>query len=224
MTKSLLIVDDEKELLDTLKDYFELSDYLVYTAENTQKAEVWLSAKPDLILLDVSMPEMDGISFCRKIRAAVVCPIIFLSAKVDEESRLAGLMAGGDDYLLKPFSLKELGMRVAAHLRREERKNMQETVAFFGDLIIKYEQKQLVIKDQQVPLTKTEFIIVELLSKHPGVVFSRDQLYEKLWSFDKEGDSAIITEHIRRIRSKVKKLTTQECIQTAWGLGYKWIG
>lgn len=224
MTKSLLIVDDEKELLDTLKDFFELSEYLVYTAEDTQQAEAWLSAKPDLILLDVSMRGMDGITFCSKIRSSVGCPIIFLSAKVDEDSRLAGLMAGGDDYLLKPFSLKELGMRVTAHLRREERKNLQDTVGFFGDLVVKYEQKQLFVNKQQVPLTKTEFMIVELLAKHPGVVFNREQLYEKLWGFDKEGDATIITEHIRRIRSKVKKLTTQECIQTVWGLGYKWIG
>lgn len=224
MMKSLLIVDDEKELLDTLKDFFELSEYLVYTAENAQQAEARLSAKPDLILLDISMPGMDGITLCSKIRSAVGCPIIFLSAKVDEASRLAGLMAGGDDYLLKPFSLKELGMRVTAHLRREERKNLQKTAVFFGDLVIKYEQKQVFVKEQQVPLTKTEFMLVELLARQPGVVFNREQLYEKLWGFDKEGDSAIITEHIRRIRSKVKKLTTQECIQTVWGLGYKWIG
>lgn len=224
MTKRLLIVDDEKELLDTLKDYFELSDYLVYTAENAQQAESRLSAKPDLILLDVSMPEMDGITFCKKIRSSVGCPIIFLSAKIDEVSRLAGLMAGGDDYLLKPFSLKELGMRVAAHLRREERKNTQETIGFFGDLVVKFQQKQLLVKEAAVPLTKTEFMIVELLAGHPGIVFSREQLYEKLWGFEKEGDAAIITEHVRRIRTKVKKLTSQECIQTVWGSGYKWIG
>ncbi|MGG5316192.1 response regulator transcription factor [Enterococcus sp. AZ072] len=224
MTKSLLIVDDETELLDTLKDFFELSDYLVYTAENIHQAQRLLAAEPDLILLDVSMPDIDGITFCRKIRSFVGCPIIFLSAKVDESSRLAGLMAGGDDYLLKPFSLKELGMRVAAHLRREERKKLQQSVSFFGELVVEYDQKQLFAKEQQVPLTKTEFTIVELLAKHPGVVFGREQIYEKIWGFDKEGDESIITEHIRRIRTKVKKLTTQECIHTVWGLGYKWIG
>lgn len=224
MQKKLLIIDDERELLDTLKDFFSLSGYLVYTAENPLVARKLLNKQLDLILLDVSMPEMDGIQFCQEIRGIVACPIIFLSARVDEDSRLKGLMAGGDDYLLKPFSLNELGMRVEAHLRREERKNTQERIGYFGDVLFKYDQKEVWIHNQLVQLTKTEYLIAEFLAARKGAVYSREDIYEALWGFDKEGDSAIITEHIRRLRLKIKKLTTQEVIQTVWGLGYKWIG
>ncbi|MHC5374344.1 response regulator transcription factor [Enterococcus sp. LJL120] len=222
--KKILVIDDEIELLETLKDYLTLSGYQVFTAENPLEARAKLLLKPDLILLDIAMPEMDGITFCKEIRGVVSCPIIFLSAQTDEESRLDGLMAGGDDYLLKPFSLKELAMRVTAHLRREERQKDQGSLGFFGALYIKYDQKEIWIENQLVPLTKTEYQIAELLARHPGQVFNREEIYDALWGFDKEGDATIITEHVRRLRTKFKKMTAQEIIQTVWGLGYKWIG
>lgn len=222
--KKLLIIDDENELLDTLKDYFQLSGYLVYTADCGEEGLKLLRNEPDLIILDVAMPGMDGIHFCRNIRDAVSCPIIFLSAKADEASRLEGLMAGGDDYLLKPVSLKELKIRIQAHLRREERRSFKEKIAYFGDVLFCYEEKEVRIAGKRVPLTKTEYMIAEFLSLHKGKVYSKEQIYEQLWGFDKEGDSAIITEHVRRIRTKFKKLASHELIQTVWGLGYKWIG
>lgn len=222
--KKLLIIDDEQDLLETLKNFFELSGYLVMTAQNTFQAKQKLSKIPDLILLDVFMPEVDGISFCKEIRDSINCPIIFLSAQTDENSRIEGLVAGGDDYLLKPFSLKELGLRVDAHIRREERQKIGGRVAYFGDLVIHYEKQEVYFKDNMISLTKTEWLILELLSTHGKRIFSREDIYEKLWEFDKNGDSAIITEHIRRIRTKIKKYTPTEVIQTVWGQGYKWIG
>lgn len=222
--KKLLLIDDEEELLDTLKDFFQLSGYLVYTAVNGKIGLELLEKDPDFIILDVAMPGTDGITFCRQIRDEVSCPIIFLSAKVDEASRLEGLMAGGDDYLLKPVSLKELGMRVEAHLRREERQRTHEKIAYFGDVLFRYDDKEVLVGDMLVSLTKTEYMIAEFLSLHKGKVYSKEQIYEQLWGFDKDGDSVIITEHVRRIRSKFKNATAKEMIQTVWGLGYKWIG
>jgi DNA-binding response OmpR family regulator len=196
----------------------------VYTATNAADGLTLLAELPDLIILDVAMPEVDGITFCKEIRQQVACPVIFLSAKVDEASRLEGLMAGGDDYLLKPVSLPELGMRVKAHLRREDRQKSKKKIAYFGDIKICYDEKKVVISGQEVNLTKTEYLIIAYLSLHKGKVYSKEQIYEYLWDIDKDGDAVIITEHIRRIRTKLKKVTSHETIQTVWGLGYKWIG
>ncbi|MGC6768126.1 response regulator transcription factor [Enterococcus sp. LJL51] len=224
MKQKLLIIDDEIDLVETLKRYFELSGYLVYTAGNGAEGLQLLNKKPDLILLDVNMPEMDGLDFCRAVREVIHVPIIFLSARVDQTSRMEGLVAGGDDYLLKPFSMEELGLRIQAHLRREARGGREESVAYFGQLAVLYQRKEIRCRNQIIPLTRTEFEIAAYLSLRKGKVFSKEQIYEHLWGFDKEGDSGIITEHIRRIRAKIGKVYPEEIIETVWGLGYKWIG
>lgn len=224
MQKKLLIIDDEKDLLETLKMYFELSDYHVFTAKNGVEGLQLLNKKPDLILLDVNMPEMDGISFCQEIREVVHVPIIFLSAKIDQTSRMEGLIAGGDDYLLKPFNLEELALRIEVHLRRENRVKKEESITYFGDLGFFYQRKEVRCKGELIPLTKTEFEIAAYLSLRKGKVYSKEQIYDHLWGFDKEGNSEIITEHIRRVRAKLKKVCKMEVIQTVWGMGYKWIG
>lgn len=224
MQKKLLIIDDEKDLLETLKTYFELSNYCVFTAENGAEGLQLLNRKPDLILLDVTMPEMDGLSFCKEIREVVHVPIIFLSAKIDQTSRMEGLIAGGDDYLLKPFSLEELALRIEVHLRRENRSREDESVAYFGELSIFYQRKEVCCRGEKLPLTKTEYEITAYLSLRKGKVYTKEQIYEHLWGFDKEGNNEIITEHIRRIRAKIKQVSSKEMIQTVWGMGYKWIG
>lgn len=222
--KSILIIDDEKDILETFSDYFSLKGYLTYTAVNTQQAREKLTNNPDIIILDVAMPDEDGFTFCQQIRQSVSVPIIFLSAKIDEESKLKGLMAGGDDYLTKPVSLKELETRVAAHLRREQRRTKASDKAYFGDLIINYDSQVATYLQSDIPLTKTEFTILAILSKSPQIVFTKEHLYEQLWGWDKMGDPKIISEHIRRIRTKISKATGSEFIQTVWGVGYKWIG
>ncbi|MGN7401992.1 response regulator transcription factor [Cytobacillus praedii] len=222
--KKILIIDDEKDLLDTLKDYFQLLGYLVYTAENGCEGLKKLKYEPDLIILDVSMPEMDGFSFCKEIRSHINEPIVFLSAKTDEDSKVEGLAVGGDDYLIKPVSLKELSYRVEAHLRREQRKTVPSKVAFFGNVAIRYDEKKVSVNNQSIPFTKTEFSIIELLSKNSATTFSKDDIYDYLWSYDKDGDSNIITEHIRRVRKKFTDVTDRKLINTVWGQGYKWIG
>lgn len=224
MKYKILLVDDEKDIVKLLQDYFEIQDYMVYTAYSGKEALDKLEIKPDIILLDINMPQMDGMELCKRIRNFVNCPILFLTARIEEQDRINGLMIGGDDYILKPFSLDELGARVLAHLRREERRAYKEEMKFCGGIVIQYSERSVFINTQEVNLTKTEFDILEFLSLNKGRIYSKEQIYEKLWGFDKDGDSSIITEHIRRIRSKIGTYYDGVVIETVWGVGYKWIG
>ena len=200
MKKKILAVDDEAGILQLLKDYFEIQGYEVLMASNGAAVFEKLPLKPDLILLDVNMPGIDGFEVCRMIRDHISCPILFLTAKIEEEDRIRGLLLGGDDYILKPFSIDELGARVEAHLRREERKVQNQAVRIQGSLAIHYEERCMYYNGSMVNLTKTEFNIVELLSMNCGQIFSKEQVYEKVRGYDSTGDSNIVTEHIRRIR------------------------
>lgn len=224
MQSKILVVDDEKNIVSFLKDFFELEDFMVYTAFNGKDAMEKINVNPDLILLDVNMPEMDGIEVCKKTRNFVSCPILFLTAKVEERDRIRGLMVGGDDYILKPFSIEELHARVVAHLRREERKSSNNKIKFIQNITINYTDRAIFYRERAINFTKTEFDILEVLTLYQGQVFTKEKIYEKIWGFDKEGDSAIITEHIRRIRRKFGDFTKQTLIETVWGVGYRWIG
>lgn len=224
MKYKILVIDDEVSIVSLLKDFFELEDFLVYTAYDGKDALKKIDINPDIILLDVNMPEMDGIELCTKIRNFVSCPILFLTAKVEESDRVKGFMVGGDDYILKPFSIDELNARVKAHLRREERRFTKEKVKFTKEIVINYSDRKAFCRDNEINFTKTEFDILEILSMNSGQIFSKENIYEKLWGFDKDGDSSIITEHIRRIRTKITKHADDKIIETVWGVGYKWIG
>ena len=242
MAYRILIIDDDVALLKMLKRYFEMKRYEVITAESGPEGLRRMNPQPDIILLDVNMPMLDGFEVCVRIRADVSCPIVFLSGRVGEADRIRGLMLGGDDYILKPVSMEELGARVNAHLRREERRRTERTVRRFGGLVIHYEERSVCYRKQiplsvtecgaedaeyeEVPLnlTKTEYGIVEVLSLHAGQVFSKEQLYEMTRGYDGGADSAIIMEHIRRIRNKIMKYTNYQYVETVWGVGYRWIG
>ena len=136
MGYKILIVDDDTELLKMLKSYFEIRGYVVITAENGADGLKQAQQGTDIILLDVNMPQIDGIELCRMIRDKVMCPILFLTAKVEEQDRVNGLLSGGDDYILKPFSLKELEARIGAHLKREKRRKVKTKYCFFSELSI----------------------------------------------------------------------------------------
>jgi DNA-binding response OmpR family regulator len=222
MGYKILIVDDDRELLKMLHRYFTLKNYTIITAENGVEALEKISVNPDIILLDVNMPGIDGIEVCRRIRDIVSCPIIFLTAKVEEQDRVIGLLSGGDDYVLKPFSLKELDARIFAHLKREERLHRRTEQRFYGDLIIDYVSKHVQIKGEELEFTKLEYQIIEFLSMNPEMVFDKERIYEKIRGYDAEGDSRVVTELIRRIRKKLKQYTEHEYIETVWGIGYKW--
>lgn len=224
MQYKILAVDDEEPIRRLLKDFFNMQGYLVYTAADGREAIELLEKGPDLILLDINMPDMDGFEVCRKIRNHVNCPIIFLTAKVEERDRVNGLMIGGDDYVVNPFSMEELSARVKAHLRREERSGSKEKLKFSDELVINYTERTVFYQDKEIPLTRMEFDIVELLSMHRGQIFSKEKIYETLRGFEEEGDSSTIAEHVRRIRLKIGKFSDKVYVDTVWGVGYKWIG
>lgn len=222
MNYKILIVDDDRDLLEMLNQYFTLKNYTIITAENGVEAIEKINMNPDIILLDVNMPGMDGIEVCKRIRDIVSCPIIFLTARVEEKDRVMGLLSGGDDYITKPFGLKELDARIIAHLKREERIHKKTEQRFYGDLIIDYARKLVQIKGEELELTKSEYQIIEFLSMNPEMVFDKERIYEKISGYDTEGDSRVVTELIRRIRNKIKRYTKHEYIETVWGMGYKW--
>ncbi len=224
MSVKILIIDDEPDIRQLLKDYFELQGYYVMTGCNGIEAVEKAALGPDIILLDINMPEMDGLQVCRRIRTHISCPILFLTAKITEQDRVNGLLLGGDDYILKPFSIDELGARVVAHLRRETRAVKKEEIRFAGDLTVNFNERCVYYKEEEIALTRTEFDILEYLCMNKGQVFCKERIYEKLWGYDSEGDSNIVTEHIRRIRLKLQKYMDRPLIETVWGVGYKWIG
>lgn len=224
MNTKILIVDDDEDILHMLRQFFAMKGYLVYTARNGEEAIEKIQQDLDIVMLDINMPRLNGIEVCKKIRSYVQIPILFLTARIEEEDKINGLMAGGDDYITKPFSLKELGARVEAHIRREQRKIPKGKLSFQDDIVIQYSERKVCYKEQEIKFTKTEFDILELLSLHSGQIFSKEIIYEKLWGFEKDGDSNIIMEHIRRIRSKLSKYSNKEWIETVWGVGYRWIG
>ena len=224
MGKTILIVDDERDLGVMLRRYFELNGYTVALAESGREGVEKAGRQPDLILLDVNMPDMDGVEVCRRIRDHVACPILFLTARVEDRDKLRGFAAGGDDYIVKPFSIDELGARVEAHLRREERRSQApRRVLLDGSFVIDYAARQVSFRGGEIPLKPMEFEIVELLSAYPGQLFSKERIFEHIWEPDSDAELSVITEHISRIRAKFAKAGCKPYIQTVWGSGYRWI-
>ncbi len=224
MKNKVLIVDDESDIVKLLEDYFTINGYDVMTALNGSEALKQAAKDPDIILLDVNMPDIDGLTVCSRIRDYVSCPIIFLTAKVDDNDKINGFRVGGDDYVVKPFCIDELGARVKAHLRREERVKVKTSVKFEDDLVIDYGKRCVCYEGVSIGLAKKEFDIVELLSMNRGQVFDKERIYEKIWGYDSDGDSSVVTEHIRRIRVKLAAVSKRPHIETVWGVGYKWVG
>ena len=222
MYQKIMIIDDEQEILDMLERYFSLSGYDVITAIGGHEALEQLKHQPDIILLDINMPDIDGISFCKSIRDFVVCPILFLTANIEDSDKIKGFSVGGDDYIVKPFSVDELGARVAAHLRRENRSKTKTKIMFDDLFMIDYAERVVYFSGKQIPLLKKEFDIVEVLSQNAGQVFDKEQLYETAWGLDGIGNNSVVAEHIRKIRAKFKQAGSKQYIETVWGVGYKW--
>lgn len=223
MKQKLLIIDDEPGIVDMMASYFS-PQYEVLTAYGGNEALQKLVKQPDLILLDINMPDMDGLTLCQKIREHITCPILFLTARIAVPDKIKGFSVGADDYIVKPFDLDELGARVAAHLRRENRKPEQSRLRFFGNMVIDYTKREITINQKSIPLSKKEFDIVELLSTHVGQVFDRERIYDTVWGLEGDGNSDTIMEHIRKIRNKFAAVTMHSYIETVWGMGYKWNG
>lgn len=223
MGNKILIVDDEADIVIMLKGFFESRNYDVLTAIDGIEAIKQVERLPDIILLDINMPGLDGLSVCKRIRDYISCPILFLTARIEDVDKVKGFSVGGDDYILKPFSIIELEARVAAHLRREKRRGVEAKVKFDEEFTIDYSEKCVYWNNEVIPFVKKEFDIIELLSQNAGQVFDKEHIYERVWGYDAEGDSSVIFEHIRRIRSKLTAVGCKPYIETVWGCGYKWI-
>lgn len=223
MKQKILIVDDERGIVDMMKSYFS-AEYDVLTAYSGKESLERAAGRPDLILLDINMPGMDGLTLCKRMREHITCPILFLTARVESADKITGFQAGADDYIVKPFDLEELGARVKAHLRREQRRQGNGMVRFFGELSIDYLARTVTVKGERVPFSKKEFAIIELLSLNAGQVFDRERIYERIWGYDGEGSSDTVMEHVRKIRAKLSASTAHGYIETVWGCGYKWNG
>lgn len=224
METKLLIVDDEPDIVAMLASFFTGKGYQVLTAQSGREALLRAEQSPDLILLDVSMPDLDGLAVCQAIRDHISCPILFLTARVETIDKIKGFQAGADDYIVKPFDIDELGARVSAHLRRENRKQEQPVLRFYDDMVIDYSKREITVNGAGVVLSRKEFDIVELLSVHPGQVFDRERIYDIVWGLEGDGSSDTIMEHIRKIRSKFSAVSLHGYIETVWGVGYKWNG
>lgn len=228
MKKRILIVEDEENIREVCKRYLEREEYEVYTAVNgTEGFDLFLTYQPDLIILDLMMPKKDGWELCEEIRQQSNTPIIMLTAKGEERDRILGLTMGADDYLTKPFSPRELVLRVQIILRRanpitpQEKDSLSEVIEF-PDLKIYPNKRYVLVCENEVELTVKEFEVLYVMAKHPKQVFSRSQLLELIWDFEHEGASNTVTVLVSRLREKLEKHTIKNrWIHTVWGIGYR---
>jgi two-component system, OmpR family, response regulator len=227
-TKHILLVDDEKRIREVVEYALVKSGYRVTAlAEGEPVLELLASDPPDLIVLDITLPGVDGLELCRRIRARSTTPVLFLSARSDEVDRIVGLELGGDDYLVKPFSPRELTARVRAVLRRfdaaEERSSQPKPaprVLRAGQLEIDPERFDVRFSGQRISLTATEFAVLSALYERPGIVLSRGQLLERAYATDLHVTERTLDTHVRRIRAKFR-VCGADPIATVHGVGYK---
>lgn len=230
-SKTILVVDDEPEIVELVETYLLRERFKVLKANNGKKAlQSAQENHPDLIILDIMLPELDGMEVCRILRTNNQTPVIFLSAKSDEFDKVLGLGVGGDDYLTKPFSPRELVARVKANLRRitndvtnqsELSPSHQSDYLVFSDMKIDLEGYRVWIKDQELKLSVKEFELLKFLATHPNKVFSKEKLYDCIWGADSFGDSRTVMVHISRLREKLERYTSTSYLKTVWGIGYK---
>ena len=214
---TILMIDDERPILELVKNGLQKDGHLVTVYTSAAQVPLDKLNRYDLIILDIMMPDIDGFSYCDKIRSLVDCPILFLTAKTMENDITFGLGLGADDYLTKPFRITELRARVNAHLRREHRE--RHIALTFDRIKIDLSAKELRVDNIPVPLTKSEYLICEYLASNKGQVFSKEQIYEA--TIYGESDSSTISTHIKNIMSKFEKTGVQPIV-TVWGIGYRW--
>ena len=217
---NVLLVEDDNDMRSLLSTF--LANYKMRTIEAKDGKTALLklaNERVDIIVLDLMLPDIDGLELCRKIREKSDIPIIISSAKGDLGNKIIGFELGADDYLTKPFRIAELRARVNAHLRRERRE--RHTALTFDRIKIDLSAKELRVDNTPVALTKSEYLICEYLARNKGQVFSKEQIYETVFGLEGDSDNSTISTHIKNIRSKLNKLDIQP-IETVWGIGYKW--
>lgn len=220
----ILLVDDNKQIQAIIKDYLNNAGmHVVLANDGLEALALFENEEFDLVLLDIMMPRLDGFSVCQKIRATSNIPIIMITARGEDYDKIMGLEIGADDYIVKPFSPGEILARIKALLRRVDSSNTtKKTILVFENLKIDISKYEVIVNKVKIALTKKEVEILWFLANNSSQVFSRDQLLEKIWGFDYDGDIRNVDTHIKRLRSK---LTVQEHptwdIETVWGVGYK---
>ena len=223
MAKTVLIVEDDRNIADLLRLYLEKEGYEVVIANDGLKGvELFKSSQPSLVLLDVMLPGMDGWGVCRAIRSESKTPIIMLTAKSETEDKVSGLKQGADDYITKPFEMKEVLARIEAVLRRsgiEPEKASRRLV--FDKLIIDMDAFELTVDGKKVPTPPKEMELLYHLASTPNRVYTRNQLLDEVWGFDYFGDTRTVDVHIKRLREKLESVSDQWELKTVWSVGYK---
>jgi DNA-binding response OmpR family regulator len=222
---SVLVVDDEPTIAEVVARYLERAGYRTTVAsDGVQAIDAAAAQRPDLVVLDLMLPGIDGLEVMRRLRSQESDPIavILLTAKGEESDRVIGLRLGADDYVVKPFSPAELVARVDAVLRRVDSSPARATPLEFSELTIDPAARQVYVANQEVQLTQREFDVLLFMARHPGQVFSRNQLMDSVWRYSFYTDTSTVTVHIRRLRSKIEPDPSRpRHIQTVWGVGYR---
>ncbi len=226
--KKILIIEDDKSIAELERDYLEIEGFSVEIALTGQVGlNKALMNEFDLVLLDLMLPHVNGFQICKAIRTEKDIPVLMVSAKKEDIDKILGFGLGADDYIVKPFSPSELVARVKAHLSRYERlkgKEVQNDIAFRG-LRIDQVSRRVFVNNHEVIITAKEFDILTFLALHPDHVFSKEQLFERIWGFDSLGDISTVTVHIRKIREKIETdPSNPQYIETVWGAGYRFKG
>ena len=224
MNKALiLVVEDDRPIRNLIVTTLKTHDYKYLTAENGASAIMETSShNPDIVLLDLGLPDMEGVEVIKKIRTWSNLPIIVVSARSEDTDKIEALDAGADDYITKPFSLPEVAARISAHLRREARTHDSSRLLASQELLVNLSRRTVHFKGTEIEFSKREFDILELLLTHAGQVFDRERIYESVWRLDASGDSGVVKEHIRKIRQKLQNVAGEDYIETVWGVGYRW--
>ena len=224
MAISVLIVEDDKNIAELLQMYLEKEGYAVtIAADGGQGLTKFRAIQPDLVLLDVMMPVMDGWAVCKAIRAESNTPVIMLTAKSETDDKVTGLKAGADDYVTKPFEMKELLARIEAVLRRSDR-GTEETKTrrlTFDKLTIDMDAFELTVDGKKVDTPPKEMELLFYLASSPNRVYTRNQLLDEVWGFDYFGDSRTVDVHVKRLREKLEGISDKWSVKTVWGVGYK---
>jgi DNA-binding response OmpR family regulator len=221
--KKILVVDDEPKIIQLTQDYLENAGFSVISAGDGERALAIIQVeKPDLVVLDLGLPGMDGLDVCRSIRKTSNLPIIMLTARDEETDKLVGLELGADDYITKPFSPKELVARVRSVLRRSELAQEEREVIRVGDVTLDLPRMQVTIGDEEIELTATEFQLLQTLASQPGRIFTRSQLLNAVHGVAIESYERAIDAHIKNIRRKLEPVPHEpRYIQTVYGVGYR---
>ena len=221
MAKTVLIVEDESNIRDILSMYLEQEGFKVEKAQNgSEGLRVFKKVNPDLVLLDIMMPVMDGIEMLRELRTFSKTPVIMLTAKTDMSDKIEGLEVGADDYITKPFEMREVMARVKAVLRRFSDDGEVKKLVF-DNLIIDKDSFNITVKGEKMEIPPKEIELLFFLASSPNRVFTRVQLLEDVWGFDYFGDTRTVDVHVKRLREKLLGVSDQWEIKTVWGVGYK---